>query len=188
MDDLEINKDLYYSELEHSNKISDRNFNLLTVLSIIGAGESILLQDIFPIQLNLWCCLYMIICLISAIIFVIAIIRFMNCFRKHPYSYIDTDAINKDCSRKQTELKNRNVSSEQISKDITSLYIRLLSEGFLNCALQNRITNVAKNSENSNLTRSVMHSFIALIVNYVFYLIYHNLKEGNLYVWDRQKH
>ena len=176
--DLQNNRNLYEDEINHADRLNTKTTYMLSVLTIIGSGEILVIQEILPIKLTFWAIIYYTLCLISLITFVYSIWLFIQVCNVSPYSYVNISAINKTCSRKYKEMAEKNFPQDIIGKFMELMFIKMLSEQYFNCALQNRLTNIEKLQNQQKLTQNLIYNFIALFVNFVGYIIIHSLKGG----------
>lgn len=76
MNELQEYKDLYHDELHIAENLNSKITNSITLLTIIGTANVLLLKDLFPIENTIWSIAYIIICIINIVAFARTIIPF----------------------------------------------------------------------------------------------------------------
>ena len=78
MDYLSEYKDLYYNEIEHSERLNGKIANNITFMSIVGAGIIFLAQEAFPVGCDCVDIVFVALVFVSASLFLMSIIAFLQ--------------------------------------------------------------------------------------------------------------
>lgn len=183
MDCLQENKELYNQEIEYSYQKNSKIEVYLTFLTILGTGEILLIKSLLPISICWWWIIYTTLVVISSICFINCMIKFYSAFNSYPYSYVNISEINKQCSIFSNTLKEQGKFSKVKIGELTEkLYCKMLSDSYLNCALQNRNTNISKQENHEKFIKAFLEAIIVLIVAFIFNTVIVHIQGGSLYV------
>lgn len=180
---LEECKTFYNSEFETANRYNSRLPYSLTILSILGSGEIFILGSVFPLTLSWWSILYDLFVLISVVSFLFSTYYFYKTFYGHSYSYIDVCKINESCTIQEKELKAQdNIETGEIDNLMNIILHDMLSEMYINCAMQNQVTNAHKSQAYTKMTHAFLINVICVFICFAINVIISNYKGGSLYV------
>lgn len=182
MDYLQENKELYNHEITYSIQLNSKITHSLTIMTILGTGEILIIKGIFPILCTWWWVLYFTSALISLIIFCCCVFLFYKAFNAYPYSYVNISEINRICSDKRKELKQKNIPSDTTEQFINKIFTKMLTEMYFNCALQNRQSNLKKSQNQQNLMKAYVINIICVFISFVLNIIITNVRGETLYV------
>lgn len=163
---LDEYKNLYYKEIEHSERLNNKINACMTFLTILGSGQVLLWTQFRNFNLRLYSIIYICLCIVSLILFVIGAVKFYKSFSGYKYNYFPI----KEMALKSIEIHNIAKASE--NEDDIKLaddYIyNMYCERFLNDAIKNRNVNIEKNTKHKNLITTICISFIvtAIVFSY----------------------
>lgn len=175
MDKLQEYKCLYEHEIDYSNQKNNRITVYLTLLTLLGTGDIYLFKSLFPIHACWWWIIYLTLIVIVSVCLIGAIKAFYTAFMNYPYSYVNMYAIDRSCTQFSKQLKGDKIPEETINKIINLTLYDMLSEMYLNCALQNQVTNIKKQKNHEKFMDTYIISVILLMVSYIYNIIINGL-------------
>ena len=169
MDLFDEYKEFYYKEIEHSDRLNGKISTALTLLTILGAGEILLLKDLFPFTPTLVHNIYGILCILSFISFMASIYMFTKAYSGYNYNYFPLKSIN-DAIKEISETINN--SSIEVDGDLIDKYIkRMFKERYIEDAMHNREQNIIKNNRHRILNVLITITFIIVMISFILQII-----------------
>lgn len=113
MDELEEYKELYYKEIEYTERLNSKINMCMTFLTIIGSGVILVWSQLGKASPSIYFWIYLILCIMSSVSFIICIIFFYKAYSGYEIHYYPikemaerylNDAIH---NREQNRLKNK---------------------------------------------------------------------------------
>lgn len=175
MDKLQEYKCLYEHEIDYSNQKNNRITVYLTLLTLLGTGDVYLFKSLFPIHVCWWWIIYLTLIVIVSVCLIGAIKAFYTAFMNYSYSYVNMYGIDRSCTQFNKQLKDQNIPEETINEIINQTLYDMLSEMYLNCALQNQVTNIKKQKNHEKFMNTYIISIVLLMVAYVYNIIINGL-------------
>ena len=166
MDLLQEYKELYYKEIEHSDRLNNKISTCLTILTIIGTAQIFLINElILNLSLSWFFIFYFILCLVSSIMCSKCLICFIKAYSGYEYYYFPITGAKNYIDQIKT--------NESLSDDKQLAYIKeMMERKFINDAIQNRQQNTKKNLLHRNLNIWLVRTFIVVMFSFLFYLIF----------------
>ena len=153
----EIYKEWYYKELEHSERLSSKISGHLTLISILGAGVVFIWSNF---KGNCDDTLFLILNIIATVLFMVTCVLFAIAYKGKKYGFINI----KKMSDQFNEIDKISNEFPKLNSDCKNKMEQLLSESYINIALENRNYNLKK----SNIQHRIL---ISLIIAYLFLFI-----------------
>lgn len=162
MDLLQEYKELYYKEIEHSERLNNKINTCITFLTIQGSAQILLWTQLKNFEIQWYSILYLILCLTSLTTFIICLYKFYETYSGYEYSYFPI----RDMALRTIEtyriVSEAGDPEENADKHIYNMYC----ERFLNDAITNMNCNICKNNRYKNLTNIICISFIITILTF----------------------
>jgi len=162
-------KDLYYREIENSDRLNGRISTCLSFLTIIGAGDVFIIKELvrqYPFD-SIASFTFLGLCLLSFVSFLCCIASFIRAYTGYTYHYFPTTGIQEfiaDTHRRTRDRQNgQQIFDEYVEDSIGNLYIR--------CASHNMRENMRKGSQYRVLTVWIIRTFFMILVNFLFWII-----------------
>lgn len=172
MYEVEEYRELYYKEIEHTERLNSRINTCITFLTIIGSGVILVwtqLKD-FHGMVQFW--VYLVLCVLSSVSFLVCIVMFYKAYSGYNINYYPIKDMEAAC-RQTCELvdggKIKNYQAEQHIKNMKC-------ERYLNDAIHNRKQNTLKSNRHRRLIQWIAISFIILLINYAVGIFMDNCK------------
>lgn len=163
-------KDLYYKELEHSDRLNDKVHTGITFLTILGSGQILLWNQFINIETNVLSYIYLAGCLISFALFIGLLFLFYNTYNGYSYNYFpiqemanvvqETLDIVENIQYEDNEQKQEN--KKRANQHIEDMF----SERFLNDTINNRKNNIIKSNRRKKFITAMSISLIFTILLY----------------------
>lgn len=156
IDLLQEYKELYYKEIEHSERLNNKSGMWITLLTILGSAQVLLWTQFKTFENHIYSKLYLVLCIISLFLFVFSALKFYFTYSGYKYNYFPIEDM------ANTTIETYNIAGNN-KKDIRLANIHVYNmycERFLNDAIANRDINIIKNNKHKKLTRIICISFI----------------------------
>ena len=160
MDLLQEYKDLYYKEIEFSDRLNNKISICITFLTIIGSALILLWTQIKNYQLLWYMGIYLVFCVVSTIMFFICIVMFFKTYSGYKTQFFPI----KDIALQNTYVLNS--VSEAQKEDAYQVLKITMAERFINDAIHNRELNLKKNDKHHSLIRMIMATFIIVFISF----------------------
>lgn len=157
---LEEYKDLYYQEIEYSERLNNKMGNCITFLTIIGSALILLWSQIKNYEPLWYTGVYLVFCIISTIMFCVCIFKFFRTYSGYKTQYFPI----KDVALQNMRVLN-SVPENQKDKAYELLEVKM-AERFINDAIHNRENNTEKNNRHRNLILMLMATFIMVFISF----------------------
>lgn len=163
---LDEYKNLYYKEIEHSERLNNKINACMTFLTILGSGQVLLWTQFKNFNLHFYSTIYICLCVVSLIFFIISSVKFYKSFSGYKYNYFPI----KEMALKSIEIHNiANASKNANDIKLADDYIyNMYCERFLNDAIKNRKVNIEKNTKHKNLITMICISFIVTAIVFLY--------------------
>lgn len=193
IDILQEYKDLYNNELSIAENLNSKISNSITLLTIIGTANVLLLNCFFPIKIittDKFSCsiFYCFVCVINIVTFINTLYRFVKAYTGRVYNYFYlTEIINKCAQYRnniviQLQSQNIPINNDEIDRLINSKMNKWIINEYECCAKINRSVNSQKSQELYKLTQAVVMNMIIVFVSFFLYIVKINIDGGLLYV------
>lgn len=164
MDLLQEYKELYYKEIEHSERLNNKSNMCITFLTVLGSAQIFLWTQFKTFEFSLFSIIYLCLCIFSLILFVISAFKFYYTYSGYEYNYFPIDDMVK-ASIKTYEIAGDNQNDINLAeKHVYNMYC----ERFLNDAIVNRETNIIKNNKHKNMTKTLCISLILTAIVFMY--------------------
>lgn len=157
---LEEYKDLYYKEIDFNDKLNNKITTCITFLTVLGSALILLWTQFKNYNLCWYTFLYLALCIIDTIMFIICIIMFIRAYSGYERPNFPI---------KEIALQNmnvlKNVSSEQ--KDAAmSLLENIMAQRFINDAIKNRELNIIKSNRHNRMIKIITVTFLVTFISF----------------------
>ena len=163
-------KDLYYREIENSDRLNGRVSTCLSFLTIIGAGEVFIARELirlYPFSTAL-SFVFLGLCVLSIVSFLFCIASFIRAYTGYTYHFFPTTGIRDFIAdtRRYTcgQPDGEEIFFEYIENSIGDLYIR--------CAAHNMHENMRKGSQYRVLTVWIIRTFFTILCNFLYWVAF----------------
>ena len=165
---LEEYKELYYKELEHSDRLNSKISVSLTLLTIIGGGIIFLFQECVTHFSTSWHSIILsVLSLISIFKFIQCIYRFFKAYSGYIYSYFPV----KGAKNNIDILLERTAEIENGDKIADHHIEAMMKRRFIEGALHNNGMNALKHKRHRELGDCIIFTFIIVVVTYLFCVV-----------------
>mgnify|MGYP007033191307 CR=1 FL=1 len=162
-------KDLYYREIENSDRLNSRVSTCLTFLTIIGAGDVFLIRELsrlYPFSSALPF-VFLGLCALSLLFFLMCITSFIRAYTGYTYHFFPTTGIQEFIADTYSRTRGR-----QDGKEVFAHYIEnSIGDLYIQCAAHNMRQNMRKGSQYRVLTVWIIRTFFILLVNFLFWVV-----------------
>lgn len=160
MDLLQEYKELYYKEIEHSERLNNKINTCITFLSILGSGQVLLWTQFKNFEVKIYSIIYLCACIFSFIIFILCLFKFYSSYSGYKYNYFPIKDMAVVTSKTYKIAGDNKKDHKLAEKHIYNMYC----ERFLNDAIKNRKNNEVKNNRHRKLTKCICISFVVTII------------------------
>lgn len=172
---LQEYKELYYKEIEFSDRLNSKISICITFLTILGSAQIVLWTQLKNFNSSISTNVYIVFCSVTTILFIICIWKFFKTYSGYHIQMFPIDSYAKQNSRVLSS-----VVQEQKGLAHEVLEIKM-AERFINDAIQNRKINFIKNTNHRHLINTIMITFIFTFISFTInvYVDYHETKYNN---------
>lgn len=158
MDLLQEYKELYYKEMEFSNKLSEKINICITFLTILGSGQVLLWTQSLEFEISVYTSIYFVMCCISTGLFITCLFKFYKAYSGYKTQYFPIKAM----ARAVKETYYIANKKEAADKHVYDMFC----ERYINDAIHNREVNKEKNNNHKVLISWICRAFVFLIISY----------------------
>lgn len=182
-------KELYYHELEHSDRLNKKISTNLTILTILGTGETFIWKSIvansqIPLdysKMDYSLTILCIISLLSLIAFFVSIVLFIKAYFGYKYEYFPILGCKKYIDKLQLLKTKKGKTNSTIASKAAHKYNDIpntVKKLYLRCAINNRKQNIKKNHNQRNedlfliitlLSETVVIIYSLIFTAYIYY-------------------
>lgn len=167
IDLLQEYKELYYKEIEHSERLNSKINVCITFLTILGSAQILLWTQLKNFSMCIYTYIYFALCIISLVVFVISLFKFYKAYSKYNYCYFPIKKI--ALVTKETYEIAQNSSNPKKDRKIADHHVYdMYCERYLNDAIVNRNINIIKNDRHKKAVTYVCICFILTIITFSF--------------------
>ena len=172
MDELEEYKELYYKEIEYTERLNSRINTCITFLTIIGSGVILVWSQLkdFRDMVQFW--LYLGLCVLSGVFLCVCIVMFYKAYSGYDIKYYPIKDMAITCRQTYELAEKGKIKKEQAAQHVKNMKC----ERYLNDAIHNRKQNTLKNNRHRRLIQWIAISFIILLFNYAVGVFMNNCK------------
>lgn len=170
VDILQEYKELYYQEIEHSERLNAKIGTSLTLLTVLISGEVILWIDMFPIQTNFFHLSYLTLCSFSMAPLIFSTKFFLKSYAGYDYQYFPIEKIKSNIEKSITHANTLEDGQNKLDKHISFIFEQKYSED----AIHNRKQNQLKSENQRRLTVWIMASFLIVVPSLALWIGYIN--------------
>lgn len=156
MDLLQEYKELYYKEIEHSDRLNNKSNISISFVTVLGSAQILLWSQLKLFELTWYSIIYFIGCIISLVFFIKCAYKFYYTYSGYDYSYFPIEDMVAATIKTYEIAGNAKKEIKRADKHVYNMYC----ERFLNDAISNRTTNVTKNNNHKKLLKFICISFI----------------------------
>lgn len=174
MDLLQEYKELYYKELELSERLSNKSSICITFITVLGSAQILLWTQFKSFEISIYSVVYLALCIISLLAFAFCAFKFYFAYSGYNYNYFPIEDM-----VSTTEETYKIAGSNKKDIKLADKYIyNMYCERFLNDTIHNRNENIRKNNKHKKLTQYICISFIisAIVFAYGIGLDYYETK------------
>lgn len=157
---LQEYKELYYKEIEFSERLNNKISTCITFLTIIGSALIFLWTQLKEYDMLWYTRIYIAFCTFTTILFCICVIAFLRTYSGYKTQMFPI----KDYALQNMRVLN-SVKTEQ-KEDAYILLEQKMAERFINNAIHNRKLNVTKNNRHRLLIKIIMLTFIFIFLTF----------------------
>lgn len=182
MDLLQEYKELYYKEIEHSERLNNKIGTSISFITVLGSAQILLWTQFKTFENTRYSSIYLILCVISLLFFIICAIIFYFTYSGYKYNYFPIEDMALVTIQTYEIAGEDKKDIKRANKHIYNMYC----ERFLNDAIKNRDINIIKNNKHKKLMQLICISFIttAITFSYGIAIDYYETK----YVDDNTTH
>ena len=178
MDELEEYKELYYKEIEYTERLNSKINTCMTFLTIIGSGVILVWSQLCKVSPSIYFWIYLILCIMSSMSFIICIIFFYKAYSGYEIHYYPIKEMAVASNETFKLVDNGQIKKKQAEKHVRNM----MAERYLNDAIHNREQNRLKNKRHRRLIHSVAITFMILLVNYAVSIYFSNCTDTDINV------
>lgn len=164
MDLLQEYKELYYKEIEHSERLNNKSNVSITFLTVLGSAQIFLWTQFKTFECSVFSIIYLCLCIVSLILFIMSAFKFYHTYSGYKYNYFPIDDIAKASMETYKIAKDNQIDKKIADNHVYNMYC----ERFLNDAIINRNTNINKNDKHRKLTNTLCVSLIVTAMVFIF--------------------
>lgn len=172
MYEVEECRELYYKEIEHTERLNSRINTCITFLTIIGSGVILVwtqLKD-FRGMVQFW--VYLVLCVLSSVSLLVCIVVFYKAYSGYEIHYYPIKGVEVACKQTYKLVEDGKIKDYQAEQHIKNMKC----ERYLKDAIHNREQNTLKNNRYRRLIQWIAISFIILLINYAVGIFMNNCK------------
>lgn len=162
MDLLSEYKELYYKEIEHSERLNGKLSTCITFLSIIGGAIVLVWTQLKNFDFSWYTVFYVVECCISTVLFVVCLFKFIKTYTGYKMHYFPI----RDMAVVIQKTYVDNDTQPYADEEIENIIAAQMAQRFVNDAIHNRKINVEKNRRHRNLIKWISISFLAIFITY----------------------
>lgn len=170
MDELEEYKELYYKEIEYTERLNSKINTCMTFLTIIGSGVILVWSQLNNVFSGIFFWIYLILCIMSSVSFIVCIIFFYKSYSGYEIHYYPIKEMAIASNQTFKLVDNGQIKKKQAEKHVRNM----MAERYLNDAIHNREQNRLKNKRHRRLIHLVAITFMILLVNYAVSIYFSN--------------
>lgn len=161
MDLFQEYKELYYKEIEHSDRLNNKIGNSIAFVTLIGSGNLLIWGKYFTSQVNT---VYLILCFVSSVAFCITFILFIRAYSGYLYAYFPTAEMNRKI------LQTFNITEDIVNgKQLADNHIKgMLERTYIKCANLNFEQNIVKSKRHKVFITATLISFFSLAIAHFY--------------------
>lgn len=137
VDLLEEYKELYYKEIEHSERLNNKISTCITFLTILGSAQVLLWSQLKKFPFNISTIVYLLFCVASLVLFGICLYNFVHTFSGYKYNYFPIKDFAEATKTTYEIAGGDSVNKKRADNHIYNMYC----ERFVNDAINNRKCN-----------------------------------------------
>lgn len=184
VDLLEDYKELYYKEIEYTERLNSKINTCITFLTIIGSGVILVWSQFGEVYSSEYFWTYLILCGVSSVSFIFCIIFFYKAYTGYEIHYFPIKDMAIACNETYKLVYKGLIEREQAEKHVKNM----MSERYLNDAIHNREQNSLKNKRHRRLIHFVAITFIILLTSYAFSLYLANYSATDININNYQQY
>lgn len=159
---LQEYKELYYKEIEHSERLNNKSNMCITLLTILGSTQVLLWTQFKTFENNICSGVYLAMCIVSLISFIVSIYKFYFTYSGYKYSYFPIEDM------AHATIKTYEIAGDN-DKELANTHIyNMYCERFLNDAIANRDENINKNNKHKKLTQTICISLVITAIVFAY--------------------
>lgn len=162
MDELQEYKELYYKEIEYSERLNGRVATNITFLTILGSAQIFSWSQIISFDIGWYFISDIVMNIIALILFILAVIQFYKAYTGYEYHYFPISDMAK---AKAETIKIAGKDEEKVKRAEKHIY-NMYCERFLNDSIANRKSNIEKNIRHRKLISYIYISFIFTCISF----------------------
>lgn len=154
MDLLQEYKELYYKEIEFSDRLNGKITTCITFLTVLGSAQILIWTQLKNFEVAWYTMVYIGFCSLSTILFFITVFFFFRTYSGYKTQIFPI----KEIALQNMEVLNK-VRPEQVD-DAYKVLSQKMAERFINDAIHNRKVNKQKNERHRRLIKIIMSTFL----------------------------
>lgn len=159
VDLLQEYKELYYKEIEMSDRLSNKINTCITFLTILGSGQILIWIQLLDFQKYTYTVICMVACTLSTCLFITSLYKFYKAYSGYKMGYFPI----KDMAIAIS--KTIDMAGER-GEDANKHIYNMMCERFINDAIHNRMINIEKNKRHKTLSYFICITFMITILTY----------------------
>lgn len=163
-DALTYYENLYYKEIEFSDRLNQKCGNSIALLTVIGSGQALNASELLPIKCPLtnWDIIVTSLWVISILCFVDALFAFKSAYSGYKYMYFPIQGMSLTI-----DVAEKRGMGEEENKVIRDRLINLYKDA----AINNRKSNLEKSQAHRRLNKAIIFAFVAVAVVFALHRI-----------------
>lgn len=170
IDLLQEYKELYYHEIEHSERLNSKISTGLTLLITLISGEIVLWMDMFPLHITVLHMVYLFLCVFSLVPLGLSAKYFVKSYSGYDYQYFPIAKIKLNIEQSIDYSNTISDGKKKLNQHIVNMFQQKFSED----AVHNREQNLLKSENQRLLTVWLITSFVIVIPALTLWIIYIN--------------
>lgn len=126
MDALEEYKELYYKEIEYTERLNSKINTCMTFLTIIGSGVILVWLQLCKVSLGIYFWIYLILCIMSSVSFITSIIFFYKAYSGYEIHYYPIQEMPIASNETFKLVDNGQIEKKQAEKHVRNMMAALL--------------------------------------------------------------
>ena len=167
MNVLDEYKELYYKEIETTDRLNNKIGTHTTFLTVIATAEILLWKDVFTLDKVWWIWIYIILNSLSLLTFTICAYYFYKSYTGYKYLYINPQETKKFIDKATEYALENDISEEKTNKYISDMFLRSFSK----FGIENHHLNIQKNKYQYKFTKWMCISFLIIAIAYSFWIV-----------------
>ena len=172
MDLLSEYKELYYKEIEHSERLNNKIPTSITFLSIAGTGIIFLGREAFPFLCRLSNIAFMMFLVMSVALFAVSLVKFYIAYTNYSYNYFPINDAKSRVDEGQRLIQS--TRDDNTEKEVYKNICQKFADAFISAAIHNRVENARKSKNHNSFIMWVFATLISVFIAFFIWALFIN--------------